>query len=144
MGTCTRSRISGTVGAVNRKLTDQDIEQTWRALRAKHGAVSGRGLREALRARFGTPGRTDRVFEIWRILDAQAKRATLEPSVAELHGRVEAAEARAVDALNLKMIAETRAALAEAREVAHQDRWADEIHALRQEVARLKNGRLPM
>jgi hypothetical protein len=128
---------------VNRKLTDQDIEATWRALELQFGhPVSGRQLREALRARFGTPGRTDRVFAIWRNLSEQQRRAALEPSVAELLRRMEAAEASAREAMQAKAAAEARADLAENREMAHQDRWAHEIYELRQEVERLKQQRL--
>jgi hypothetical protein len=63
---------------VNRKLTDHDIESTWRTLEAQFGRVGGRQLREELRARFGTPGRTDRVFSIWRTLSEQQRRAALD------------------------------------------------------------------
>lgn len=126
---------------MNRKLTDQDIESTWRTLEAQFGRVGGRQLREALRARFGTPGRTDRVFTIWRTLSEQQRRAALEPSVAELLQRMEVAEALAKEALEAKLAAEARAALAESREMAHQDRWAHEIYELRQEVERLKQQR---
>jgi hypothetical protein len=126
---------------VNRKLTDHDIESTWRTLEAQFGRVGGRQLREELRARFGTPGRTDRVFSIWRTLSEQQRRAALEPSVAELLRRMEAAEAIAKEALEAQVAAEARAALAESREMAHQDRWAHEIYELRQEVERLKQQR---
>jgi hypothetical protein len=127
---------------VNRKLTDQDIEATWHALEAQFGSVSGRQLREALRIRFGTPGRTDRVFAIWRSLSERQRRAALEPSVAELLRRMEIAEASAKEALQAKAAAEVRADLAESREIAHQDRWAHEIYELRQEVERLRQQRL--
>lgn len=126
---------------MNRKLTDHDIESTWRTLEAQFGRVGGRQLREELRARFGTPGRTDRVFSIWRTLSEQQRRAALEPSVAELLRRMEAAEAIAKEALEAQVAAEARAALAESREMAHQDRWAHEIYELRQEVERLKQQR---
>src|SRR5271155_931604 len=102
MGTCTRRSFCDTLGAVNKKLTDKDIEETWRLLEARHGPVSGRQLREALRARFGTPGRTDRVFEIWRALSEGQRRAALEPPVAELLRRMEQAEAVASEALRAK------------------------------------------
>jgi hypothetical protein len=126
---------------VNRKLTDQDIESTWRTLEVEFGRVSGRQLREALRLRFGTPGRTDRVFGIWRTLSEKQRREALEPPVAELLRRMEAAEVIATEALQAKAAAEARADLAESREIAHQDRWAHEIYELRQEVERLKQQR---
>lgn len=126
---------------MNRKLKDRDIETTWHALAAQSGPVSGRQLREALRVRFGTPGRTDRVFAIWRMLNEQQRRAALEPSVAELLRRMERAEAMAQEAVAAKLAAEARADLAESREMAHQDRWAHEIYELRQEVERLSQQR---
>jgi hypothetical protein len=126
---------------VNRKLTDQAIEATWRTLISQHGQVSGRQLREELRRRFGTPGRTERVFEIWRALSERQRRAALEPSVAELLQRMEAAEAATLEALRAKAAAEARAELAESREIAHQDRWAHEIYELRQELERYKQQR---
>lgn len=132
----------GRLEIVNRKLTDQDIEATWRTLDAEFGRVSGRRLREALRSRFGTPGRTDRVFAIWRSLSEQRRRAALDPPVVELLRRMETAEAQAKEAMQAKAAAETRAELAESREIAHQDRWAHEIYELRQEVERLKQQRL--
>jgi hypothetical protein len=127
---------------VNKKLTDQDIASTWHALEAQSGTVSGRQLREALRERFGTPGKTDRVFAIWRTLTEKRRRAALEPSTAELLSRMEAAESMAAAAVLAKEAAEARAELAERREIAHQDRWAQEIYELRQEVERLKRQRL--
>jgi hypothetical protein len=133
--------IWATLRAVNRKLTDQDIESTWRTLEVEFGRVSGRQLREALRLRFGTPGRTDRVFGIWRTLSEKQRREALEPPVAELLRRMEAAEVIATEALQAKAAAEARADLAESREIAHQDRWAHEIYELRQEVERLKQQR---
>jgi hypothetical protein len=54
---------------------------------------------------------------------------------------MEAAEAIAKEALEAQVAAEARAALAESREMAHQDRWAHEIYELRQEVERLKQQR---
>jgi len=90
--------IWATLRAVNRKLTDQDIESTWRTLEVEFGRVSGRQLREALRLRFGTPGRTDRVFGIWRTLSEKQRREALEPPVAELLRRMEAAEVIATEA----------------------------------------------
>lgn len=127
---------------MNRKLTDQQIEAAWRDLEAKGIPATGRQLREALRERFGSPGKTDRIFAIWRTLSEERRRAALEPSTAELLARMEAAESIAAAAVQAKGAAEARAALAEQREIAHQDRWAQEIYELRQEVERLKRQRL--
>jgi len=41
---------------------------------------------------------------------------------------METAEAQAKEAMQAKAAAETRAELAESREIAHQDRWAHEIY----------------
>jgi len=97
------------------------------------GTCSGRALRRTLRERFGASGRTDRVFRIWRELIAEqamqvGQGRELTPRM--WLERLAAAEQRAV-------AAETRAALAEHREQVHQDKWASEILALRQQVAQL-------
>ena len=51
---------------MNRRLAEELIRSTCRELIAKHGSVSGRGLRAELRRRFGAVGKTERVFRIWR------------------------------------------------------------------------------
>ena len=109
---------------MNRRLTEQRIRSTCRELLAKRGDVSGRGLREELRQRFGAVGKTSRVFAIWR---EEVAVAAVPVDLAELRLRVAAAEVQAAENL-------ARAERAEFREQAHQDKWAMEVDRLRQEL----------
>ena len=109
---------------MNRRLSEQRIRSTCRELLAKRGAVSGRGLREELRARFGAVGKTARVFAIWR---EEVAVAAMPADVAKLKSRLAEVEAQAAENL-------ARAERAEFREQAHQDRWAMEVDRLRQEL----------
>jgi hypothetical protein len=128
---------------MNLQLSDEQIRAACRDLMRKHGSVSGRGLSEELRRRFGAVGKTMRVFRIWReecvpplgIASASAlAQAHLPADMVLLQKRVEKAEASAAEYLK-------RAELAEFRERAHQDHWAIEIDRLRQEVAALTGPR---
>jgi hypothetical protein len=124
---------------MNLQLSDEQIRAACRDLMRKHGSVSGRGLSEELRRRFGAVGKTMRVFRIWReeCVPAPAARTPQLPGeMALLQKRVEAAEAAAAEYLK-------RAELAEFRERAHQDHWALEVDRLRQEVAALKGTAKP-
>jgi hypothetical protein len=119
----------GYTPSVNRKLTDQQIAATFQDLSARSQRVSGRALRAALRRRFGAAGKTDRVFALYRQLNAPP---SAEPGdVRELRERI-------VDQDQLLAVALSRAERSEAREIAHQDRWANEIHELRQLVEQHK------
>ena len=119
---------------MNRKLTDQQIVSTLEALSATGMPVSGRALRAALRAQFGAVGKTERVFALCR-----SRRGSDEPaSACELHARLEEAEQGRAAAEVAREQALQRVERAEAREMAHQDRWANEIYALRQTVQQLQ------
>jgi DNA repair exonuclease SbcCD ATPase subunit len=124
---------------MNRKLTDRQIATVCRELLAKDPATSGRALRAELKLRFEAPGKTDRVFAVWRTLRAKAREGTAPDSAvaAALKRQVAELEARVREADLTREAAEQRALLSEAREIAHQDRWAHEIHTLRAEVRRL-------
>ena len=56
---------------MNRKLTDRQITAVCRELLARDPATSGRALRAELKKRFDSPGKTDRVFAVWRTLRAR-------------------------------------------------------------------------
>ncbi len=108
---------------------DHHIRDTCRELMAA-GRVSGRALRRALRERYGSAGKTDRVFRVWREeteRKSEAARPQLPADIAELQRRLIVAEGAAKENL-------ARAERAELREQAHQDRWAMEVDRLRQEV----------
>jgi len=114
---------------MNRKLTDQQIVATFRDLSARNKRVSGRSLRAALREQFGAAGKTDRVFALYRALTAPASAEPVD--VLDLRQRIAEHEQSLVAAVS-------RAERSEAREIAHQDRWANEIHELRERVEQLK------
>jgi hypothetical protein len=111
------------------KLTDGQIELLCREVLARETAPSGRLLRRALRERYGAAGRTERVFAIWRRL---SRGSPDEPAVTD--------EERQRWQVRLAA-AEERARRAEERETAHQDRWATEIYALREQL-RVRQGRV--
>jgi hypothetical protein len=108
---------------------DHHIRDTCRELMAA-GRVSGRALRRALRERYGSAGKTDRVFRVWREeteRKSEAARPRLPSDIAELQRHLIVAEEAAKGNL-------ARAERAELREQAHQDRWAMEVDRLRQAV----------
>ncbi|HEY6621571.1 MAG TPA: hypothetical protein VIY68_18655 [Steroidobacteraceae bacterium] len=127
---------------MNLQLSDERVRATCRELVKKQGTVSGRGLCEELRRRFGAVGKTTRVFRIWREECGVASATALAPApglpaeVFLLQRRLQSAEALANEYLQ-------RAELAEFRERAHQEHWAIEIDRLRQEVAALKGPSKP-
>lgn len=123
---------------MNRKLTDRQITTVCRELLARDPATSGRAVRAELKRRFDSPGRTDRVFAVWRtVRDAGKGRASDDRIVDGLRRQVSELEARLHESELAKEAAEQRALLSEAREIAHQNRWAREIHTLRGEVRQL-------
>jgi hypothetical protein len=111
------------------KLTDGQIEMLCREVLSREAAPSGRFLRRALRERFGAVGRTDRVYAIWRRLTAGDNGVSPVTDVERHRWMVRIAAA------------EERVRLAEEREIKHQDRWANELHALREQL-RTRQGSL--
>jgi hypothetical protein len=111
------------------RLTDRQIEMLCREVLAREKTPSGRSLRRALRERYGAVGRTDRVYAIWRSL-AGGESEQSAVTDAERHrwmARIAAAE--------------ERVRLAEEREIKHQDRWANELYELREQL-RTRQGTL--
>jgi hypothetical protein len=116
---------------MNRRLSEFQIRTTCRELVLRDSNLSGRQLRRELKDRFGSAGKTERVFQVWRE-ETQALQKADAPSnlpidVAELQRRLQAAEAAAAESLQ-------RAEVAEYRERAHQDHWAMEIDRLKQRL----------
>ena len=109
-------------GRMPLKLTDAQIELLCREVLAREEVPSGRSLRRALRERYGAVGRTNRVYMIWRRLTLGT--AGGSPVTDTERNRWTARIAAA----------EQRAQLAEEREIKHQDRWAGEVHALREQL----------
>jgi hypothetical protein len=125
---------------MNRKLTDAQITATFQWLRAARSHVSGRALRAALRQQYGASGKTERVFALCRML---REPTVPEPeTIAELRRELLAAEQARAAAQDARDRAIGRAERSEARELAHQDRWANEIHTLRESVEQLKGERM--
>lgn len=124
---------------MNRKLTDAQISAAFISLRGNGQQVSVRALRVALREQYGAAGKTARVYEVCRKLRAAVM--SEQPLILELRRQLVLAE-QAMSAAQLERDAAIgRAERSEARELAHQDRWADEIHTLRESVEQLKGER---
>jgi hypothetical protein len=123
---------------MNRKLTDQQIGQTVEALRCAGEKITGRALRAALRERYGAAGKTARLVSACRGLQAPPPDASF---VTELMLQLQNAQLSGATAIAERDRALARAERAEARETAHQDRWATEIHSLREAVEQLKGER---
>jgi hypothetical protein len=121
---------------MNRKLLDGQIRSVYEDLLGQGGSISGRQLRAELTRRFGSGGKKDRVYALWRSWGDRESRAG-ESRSADL-GALEASLAdarRQIGLLETALFeAEQRALRAEERERIHQDHWAQEIDRLRQQV----------
>ena len=128
---------------VNRKLTDDELTRACLDLLSKHPSLSCRRLRILLRERFGCACRTDRVYAVWRSIRAElesrysgaAEPSTLDLELIQAREQIATLETALFDA-------ENRALRAEERERAHQDRWAAEIHELRQQLQHSRQWRV--
>ena len=101
------------------KVGDEEVRAVIADLRGQGARVSGARVRRELAARFGARGGVERIYRLLReapTADA-AVVAGLEKQLAE---------------------AQARAKRAEAREDAHQLKWASEVDALRQRVKALE------
>jgi len=109
------------------RLPDATIISLIEELRAQHVVLTGTRLREELQARHGTPGGVTRIYRLLH----RATSAPPTPAAAAVPNDMtsDVAELQAELAAALE-----RARLAEHREEAHQDRWAVEIHRLREEA----------
>ncbi|HEY2419735.1 MAG TPA: hypothetical protein VGH84_17600 [Steroidobacteraceae bacterium] len=124
---------------MNRKLTDAQISAAFVALGSTGQSVSVRALRTALRQQYGATGKTARIYEVCRKL--RLPPAPEPPPTGDLQRRLLLAEQGLSAAQLARDEAISRAERSEARELAHQDRWADEIHTLRAAVEQLKGER---
>jgi hypothetical protein len=124
---------------VNRKLTDAQIAAAATLLRGTGRRVTGRALREMLRRQYGAAGKTARLLSACRSVDESQ---TEQSALTEAQARLLASEQSRALALQERDHALARAERAEARELAHQDRWASEIHTLRESVEQLKGERV--
>ena len=104
--------------------SDAQVRALIRELTVDGVAPAGAALRAALADRFGTRGGVARIYRL--LADERRKMSG-------------GAQVQASDALTLELArAAERAARAEAREEAHQVRWAREVDTLRQRVAELE------
>jgi hypothetical protein len=108
------------------RLPDATILSLIEELRTQHAVLTGTRLREELQARHGSPGGVSRLYRLLRQATQPPPAPAPIPSPA-LPTDVAALQAELAAALE-------RAHLAEHREEAHQDRWAAEIHRLREEA----------
>ena len=107
-------------------LPDAAILAVIAELRGQHAVLTGTRLREELAARYGTPCGVARIY---RLLHQATQPRPAPDSAAQPQPAGDVAELQAQLAAALE-----RARLAEHREEHHQARWANEIHALREQV----------
>lgn len=124
---------------MNRKLTDAQIASALELLRQQGRPAGWRSLQALLRTQYGTAGRTDRLRSACR---ANQMTHPQHLMVVELRRRAEQSEQRSLETQQARDLALARALRSEERETAHQDRWAAEIHALRETVEQLKGERI--
>lgn len=127
----TRSRMP-----TNRRLSDAQITATAAELLRSGQRLTGRALRAALRRQYGVSGKTDRLFAICRRIEATPEDRSDE--IGRVHRLLLEAQQERALALEMRDQALARAERAEARELAHQDRWATEIHTLRESLEQLR------
>jgi hypothetical protein len=112
---------------MRQKLTDAQITAAAESLRQRGRPVNWRSLQAQLISQHGAAGRTDRLRFACRVLQHPTAKAT-DPAAIQ-------------DVVRERDLALARAERAEEREMTHQDRWAAEIHALRESVEQLKGER---
>ena len=128
---------------VNQKLTDDQLARACLDLLSKQPSLSCRRLRILLRENLGCACRTDRVYTVWRSIRSEiesrysgaAEPSTLDLELIRAREQIATLETALFDA-------ENRAVRAEERERAHQDRWAAEIHELRQQLQHSRQWRV--
>ena len=128
---------------MNQRLTDDELARACREMLSQRPSLSCRRLRILLRERFGCACRTDRVYALWWSIRAELERRYSEagaPSM--LQQELIGARERIATLESALVAAEERALRAEARERAHQDRWAAEIHELRQQLQQSRQWRV--
>jgi hypothetical protein len=110
------------------KVSDELVRALISELTVHSRPPSGAALRAALMARFGGRGGVSRIYRLLKE-QRESSRPTEAAKVEELRGPEQASE---LERLRL------RAERAEAREEAHQLRWASEVDQLRTRVALLE------
>ena len=113
------------------KISDADLRRVIGEFRQRSTPLTGTAVRTELQRRFGIRAGTQRVYGFLREHLSPAPWPTTTTDAAVKIAALETALAAAVQ----------RAELAEFREQAHQDKWANEIYELRAEVQRLSKQR---
>lgn len=113
------------------KLSAAEIEGIIDELRLRVSVLTGTMVRAELQRRFGVRAGTERIY---RMLRAPSPTASPPAQTSKPEERIR--ELKTALAAALK-----RAELAEHREQVHQDKWALELHELRNEVQRLRRRR---
>lgn len=124
---------------MNRKLTDEQILTAVGVLRSRGERVGWRRLQALLTAQYGVAGRTDRLRAACRAVQRTTGQGAAPPG---WQSRIADADQQTLEARQERDLALARAARSEERETAHQDRWAREIHSLREAVEQLKAERV--
>ena len=126
---------------MNLKLSEAQITALCRELMSQTPELTGRALRAELSRRYGSVGKKDRVYALWRSLRLSPTAAAVIPTgtgdltqqLADARQQIDRLEASLADM-------ERRALRSETREQLHQDRWAREIHVLREALKRQRRG----
>ena len=113
------------------RLPDATILALIDELRGQHAVLTGTTLRAELARRHGLRGGVTRIYRL--LAQATAPRAAAAPAPPSPTKRTGHHDLQAELAAALE-----RARLAEYREEAHQARWANEIHELREQVRTFK------
>ena len=113
------------------KLSAAEIEGIIRELRLRAGVLTGTMVRAELQRRFGVRAGTERIYRMLRTPSSTPSPPAQNSGPEERIRELETALAAALK----------RAELAEHREQVHQDKWALELHELRNEVHRLRRQR---
>jgi hypothetical protein len=114
------------------KLSGFQIEEIIDELRSRVSVLTGTMVRAELQRRFGVRAGTERIYRMLR-----APSPTPAPPL-----QTSRSEERMLELEKALAAALKRAELAEHREQAHQDKWALELHELRNEVQRLRRQRI--
>lgn len=120
---------------MNRRLSDEQLTHACGELLRREPAATVRQLRADLRARFGAVGKSTRLLATWQSLQPPVSTGA-DALVWEQRCRELERERAHLCALMASL--EQRTVRSEAREVAQQDHWANQIHALREELEALR------
>jgi hypothetical protein len=113
------------------RVSDRQIQDIILALRTRHGRITGARVRAELDRQFGVRGGVARIYRL--VAQARDGRALLDTrldTTLDINGLA----ARVAELERALAVAVERATLAEHREVAHQERAASQIYALREQL----------